>query len=54
MGWMLAGIAAWVLLAVPAAVLLGRSIDRAERREVGTPEPDTTAAPARRRSSRRS
>jgi hypothetical protein len=34
----------WVLLAVPAAVLLGRIIHRAERREIGTPGPDVRSS----------
>jgi hypothetical protein len=50
-GWVWTAVVVWVLLAVPAAVLLGRAIDRAERREIGTPGPDTLVAPALPRSS---
>ncbi len=32
-GWVWTAVVAWVLLAVPAAVLLGRAIRRAEREE---------------------
>jgi hypothetical protein len=42
----------WVLLAVPAAVLLGRIIHRAEQEEIGTPRStDAVAAPPHPRSS---
>ena len=50
-GWVWTAVVVWVLLAVPAAVLLGRAINRAERREIGVPGPDTLVAPARPRSS---
>ena len=46
-GWVWTAVVVWVLLAVPAAVALGRVINRAERREIGTPAPDTPAAPAK-------
>jgi predicted membrane-bound mannosyltransferase len=45
-GWVWTAVVVWVLLAVPAAVALGRVINRAERREIGTPAPDTPIAPA--------
>ncbi len=35
MGWAWTAVVVWVLLAVPAAVLLGRTIDRADQRELG-------------------
>ena len=35
MGWVWTAVVVWVLLAVPAAVLLGRAIDRADQRELG-------------------
>ena len=37
MGWVWTAVAAWVLLAVPAAVLLGRVIRRADREELEAP-----------------
>jgi hypothetical protein len=46
MGWVWTAVVVWVLLAVPAAVALGRVINRAERREIGTSAPDTPTAPA--------
>ena len=52
MGWMWTAVVVWVLLAVPAAVALGRVINRAERREIGTPAPDTPVAPAETHSDR--
>ena len=44
-GWVWTAVVVWVLLAVPAAVALGRVINRAERREIGTPAPDTPVIP---------
>ncbi len=35
MGWVWVALVLWLLLAVPAAVLLGRTIDRADRHELG-------------------
>ncbi len=35
MGWVWTAVVVWVLLAVPTAVLLGRSIHRADLRELG-------------------
>lgn len=37
MGWVWTAVAAWALLAVPAAVLLGRVIRRADREELAAP-----------------
>ncbi|MGY1683938.1 hypothetical protein [Geodermatophilus sp. SYSU D01176] len=51
MWWVWTAVVIWVLLAVSAAILLGRCIDRAERREIGTPGPDTMGAPTRPHSS---
>ena len=51
-GWVWTAVVVWVLLAVPAAVLLGWAINRADRRELGTPAPDTLAPPARARPGR--
>ena len=36
MGWVWTAVVVWVLLAVPAAVLLGRSIRSADDREFGS------------------
>ena len=36
MGWVWTAVVVWVLLAVPAAVLLGRIIHRADEREPGS------------------
>jgi hypothetical protein len=44
--WLWTAVVVWVLLAASAAVLLGRCIDRAKRREIGTAGPDTRVAPA--------
>ncbi len=38
MGWLWTVVVAWVLLAVLAAVLLGRAIQRADREELGEPD----------------
>ncbi|SET92739.1 hypothetical protein SAMN04488546_4282 [Geodermatophilus poikilotrophus] len=35
MGWVWAALVLWLLLAVPAAVLLGRTIDHADQHEFG-------------------
>ncbi|WP_448611175.1 hypothetical protein [Geodermatophilus sp. URMC 60] len=35
MTWVWTAVVVWVLLAVPAAVLLGRTIHRADREELG-------------------
>ena len=37
MGWVCTAVAVWVLLSVPAAVLLGRVIHRADREELKAP-----------------
>jgi hypothetical protein len=37
-GWVWTAVVVWVLLAVPGAVVLGRTIDRADQRELGKPE----------------
>jgi hypothetical protein len=39
-GWVWAVVVVWVLLAAPAAVLLGRTIHRADREELEAPTPD--------------
>ncbi len=38
MGWLVTAVVLWVLLAVLAAVLLGRAIHRADREELGEPD----------------
>ncbi len=52
MEWVWTAVVVWVLLAVPAAVLLGRSIRSADHRELETPGPDTAVAPTRAHSAR--
>jgi hypothetical protein len=37
-GWLVTAVVLWVLLALPAAVLLGRAIHRADREELGEPD----------------
>ena len=49
MGWVWTAVAAWVLLAVPAAVLLGRVIRRADREELEVPADVPLPRPHRRR-----
>jgi hypothetical protein len=49
--WVWTAVGVWVLLATSAAVLLGRCIDRAERREIRTGGPDATVAQAHSHSS---
>ena len=50
MAWVWAAVVVWVLLAVPAAILLGRTIHRADRRELELPsEPPAPLAPPRNR-----
>jgi hypothetical protein len=44
-GWVWAVVVVWVLLAVPAALLLGRTIHRADREELELPAPDPDEAP---------
>ena len=46
-GWVWAVVVVWVLLAVPAAVLLGRAIHRADREELEAPAPDPDQVPRR-------
>ncbi len=40
MGWVWTAVVAWVLLAGPAAVLLGRTIHRADQEELEVHPPD--------------
>jgi hypothetical protein len=44
-GWVWAVVVVWVLLAAPAAVLLGRTIHRADREELEAPAPDPDQVP---------
>ena len=39
MGWVWTAVVVWVLLALPAAVLLGRTIHRADEQELEAPTP---------------
>ena len=45
MGWVWTAVVIWVLLALPAAVLLGRTIHRADREELELPAADPDQVP---------
>jgi hypothetical protein len=45
-GWVWTAVAVWVLLALPAAVLLGRTIHRADQQELGARGADAGPPPA--------